>query len=128
MKSLPQEKPINTEGVIRNLEARVAELAEQVNRLRDELAKATRVAAAPTGQASIPQKTMQQGIVDSGFGIGIRGGIAKYIDVDRTLFVKDNTVGGIAYSSPLADTSSLKNNIVWDATAGCFKFYGVYKE
>ena len=128
MKGLPQEQPVNTEGLIRNLAAKVAYLEQVVSDLSTELAKVTRIAAAPTGQTSIPQKTMQQGLADSGFGYGIRGGIAKYIDVDRTLLVRDNDAGGIAYSSPIASSVVTTNNIVWDSTAGCFKFYAVYKE
>ena len=112
MRNLPKEKLVGTEGLIKQLEAKIASLEQRVTKLQEETTK--------KNISTVPNVT-EYGSISS--AINANNGIARYIDVDETLFVRDNMVGGIAYSSVLGT-----ENVVWDAVAGCFKFYGVYKE
>ena len=117
MRNLPKEKFIYTEGLIKRLEAKIASLEQRVTNLQEETTR--------KNEATAPGRTSYGAISQASSG---RNGIARYIDVRKTYLVLDDGIGGIGYKSFLQSLTPSKNNVVWDATAGCFKFYGVYKE
>ena len=110
MKNLPKEKFMGVEGLIKQLEAKVASLEHQVEDLQNRTTR--------KDISNVPNITSYGAF---GAAIGIRKGVSRYIDVEKTLL--RDTYGG--YRSVLKSSTPSCNNVVWD---GCWKFYGVYKE
>ena len=113
MKNLPKEKFVNTAGLIKQLEAKVASLEQQIKDLQERTTR--------KDVATPPNITSYNGASPA---IAARNGIARYVDVKLTQFTYEDG----ERKAPLMSLDADKNSIVWDETAGCFKFYGVYKE
>ena len=113
MKNLPKEKFVNTAGLIKQLEAKVASLEQQIKDLQERTTR--------KDVATPPNITSYTGASPA---IAARNGIARYVDVKLTQFTYEDGTN----KAPLMSLDPEKNSVAWDSVNECFKFYGIYKE